>query len=81
MAKYKEKHPDKDGARIVIHPVHDLEKGVLGLNASRDEALPPDLSKEERMDRLVSALGTFVGDEPDQLGKGEETVWDVSDTS
>lgn len=35
------------------------------------------LTKEERLDMLVDALGHFVDDEPAQKGEGEQTVWDV----
>lgn len=79
MSKYKAKHADVSRTRVVIHPVHDMEKGIDGLNALRDEPLPEEITKEERMERLVAALGRFVDDEPEQLGRrGEETVWDVS---
>lgn len=78
VSKYKAKHPESAQARVVIHPVHDMEKGLDGLNASRNETLPQDITKAERMERLVQALGKYVDDEPEQLGRGSETVWDVS---
>lgn len=76
VAKNKSKFANSQ-TRIVIHPAHDVEKGVEGLNAARNESLP-DLAPGEKMERLVQALGRFVDDEPEQLGRGDETVWDVS---
>lgn len=61
-----------------MHPEHDAEKGITALNAARNEPLPEGITKKERLDRLVSALGSYVDDEPAQLGQTEETVWDVS---
>lgn len=61
-----------------VQPVHDAEAGIEGLNAAREEKMPSDLSREERLDRLTAALSKFVDDEPEQRGEGEETVWDVS---
>ena len=58
--------------------MHDVERGVSGLNASRDEAVPAGLSKTERLNRLTETLGGFVGDEAEERGQSEETVWDVS---
>jgi hypothetical protein len=60
------------------HPEHDAEKGITALNAARNEPLPEGTTKKERLDRLVSALGGYVDDEPAQLGQSDETVWDVS---
>ena len=54
-----------------------MSRGLRGLNAARDEPLPENMTKDERMALLVQALGGFVDDEPEQLGKGGETVWDV----
>lgn len=78
MSKYKAKHPDSVKNRVIVHPVHDMEKGMEGLNAMRNEKLAENITKPERMERLVQALSGFVDDEPAQLGHGDETVWDVS---
>lgn len=78
MAKHKAEFPDAAKNRIVVHPAHDIEKGVDGLNAARNVKLPAEIAKAERMEMLVQALSGFVGDEPEQLGRGENTVWDVS---
>jgi hypothetical protein len=61
-----------------MHPEHDAEKGITALNAARNEPLPEGITKKERLDRLVSALGGYVDDEAAQLGQTDETVWDVS---
>jgi hypothetical protein len=79
VRKHKAKFPNAAQARIVVHPVHDIEKGIDGLNAERNEALPNHMTPGERMERLVQALGRFVDDEPEQLGRGSETVWDVGE--
>ena len=80
MAKHKTKYHDTSDNRVVIHPAHDIESGLDELNAARDKHLPDEITKAERMERLVQALGGFVGEEPEQLGRGEETVWDVSES-
>ena len=79
VTKHKHKFSNSSQNRIVIHPAHDIEKGVDGLNAARNETLPDDMAPSEKMERLVQALGRFVDDEPEQLGRGTETVWDVSE--
>ena len=55
-----------------------MEKGVTGLNAARNESLTEGISKAERLSRLAEALGAFVGDEAEERGQSEETVWDAS---
>ena len=36
-----------------------------------------DLTKDERLDMLVAALGHFVDDDPVQKGEGDQTLWEV----
>ena len=77
VASYQKKHGYPVNAYTPIQPVHEVEAGIDGLNGPRDGHLP-QLSKDERLNRLTAALGKFVGDTPEQLGEDEETVWDVN---
>ena len=79
VERHKAKQHGKDEkSENGIQPIHDVENGVDGLNAARNEGLREDITKVERLDRLTIALGGFVDDSPDQRGEGRENVWDVS---
>ena len=80
VAKRKIQNQSAGNGMPAVRPAHDVEKGVTGLNAARNEFLPDHLSKTEQLDRLVHALGHFVGDGAEERGRGEESVWDVCTT-
>lgn len=58
--------------------VGDAEKQTVVVEPTEigDQDLT-SLTKEERLDMLVAALGHFVDDEPVQMGEGDQTVWEV----
>ncbi|ORY32231.1 putative integral membrane protein [Naematelia encephala] len=54
----------------------NLAKRILHAVA-KHKAKHPNPGKNPRIELLVNALGGFVNDEPEQLGRGRDTVWDV----
>lgn len=77
VADHKVKEPFTGKSGDIPHPVHDVEKGVTGLNAARDEPLPDGICKNERLTRLSQALSPFIRDQSQERIQSEETVWDV----
>lgn len=77
---HKQKNRSPIASQLVIDREHDVEQGVAILNKARNEPLPEGLSKDERLDLLVQALGQFVGVD-EEHGSCAESVWDVSPES
>ena len=63
------------------HSLEVLKKSKNGLvdgKLDRDTKIPGCITKTQRLDLLTKALSEFVDDEDAQLGKTDQTVWDVS---
>jgi hypothetical protein len=63
------------------HSLEVLKKSTNGLvdgNLDRDTRIPGCITKTQRLDLLTKALSEYVDDEDAQLGKTDQTVWDVS---
>jgi hypothetical protein len=63
------------------HSLEVLKKSTNGLvdgKLDRDTRIPGCITKTQRLDLLTKALSEYVDDEDAQLGKTDQTVWDVS---
>lgn len=63
------------------HSLEVLKRSTNGLvdgKLERDTKIPSSITKTQRLDLLTKVLSEYVDDEDAQLGKTDQTVWDVS---
>jgi hypothetical protein len=50
----------------------------MALKLNQDTKLPMGITKTQRLDLLTRVLADYVDDADAQVGKTDQTVWDVS---
>lgn len=54
--------------------------GLMALKLNQETRLPVGITKTQRLDLLTRVLADYVDDADPQVGKTNQTVWDVGNT-